>query len=150
LKEIRRVEESFLPEDKADLPVLVTRYLLAGPGMRRGRFGKIHLTDTRHLLWSPGAPLSPAGTGRQLRARAKDEPGDICFPFVDKHIAFGVSEWRYVSRRWKRERGRGMRKKDLFPGTGTWLSYQDWRETSRSRSPQKFDGSTQLRLKFLS
>lgn len=126
------MEESFLPGDKTDLPVLVTRYLLAGPGMRRGRFGKIHLTDTRRLLWSPGAPLSPAGTGRQLRARAKDEPGDICFPFVDKHIAFGVSEWRYVSRRRdrKKERERGrekdrMREKDLFPDTGTWPSYQD-------------------------
>lgn len=34
--------------------------------MRRGRFGKIHLTDTRRLLWSPGGPLylrqEPAGS----------------------------------------------------------------------------------------
>lgn len=73
------MKESFLPGDKTDLPVLVTRYLLAGLEMRRGRFGKIHLTDTRRLLWSPGASLSPTGTGRQLRARAKDEPGISVF-----------------------------------------------------------------------
>lgn len=83
-------------------------------GCGGARFGKIHLTDTRRLLWSPGAPLSAAGTGRQLRARAKDEPGDICFPFVDKHIAFGVSEWRCVSRRRERKRERTEREKKIY------------------------------------
>lgn len=68
----------FLPGDKRDLPV---HELFAGPGERKGRSGKIHLTDTRRLLWSLGAPpsllLSTTGTDRQLRARAKDEPRGI-------------------------------------------------------------------------
>lgn len=46
--------------------------------------------DTRRFIVILGGRLSEAGTGRQLLARAKDEPWPICFRFVDKHRASNV------------------------------------------------------------
>lgn len=118
------MEESFLPGDKADLPVL-SRAICRRARSAEGQVRKNSPDGHKAPIVVPGGPLylrqEPAGSCEHA---PRMNPGDICFPFVDKHIAFGVSEWRYVSRRRERRRDR-MREKDLFPGTGTWPPYRD-------------------------
>jgi len=148
-KQIRRVEESFLPGDNADLPVRVTLFA-GGHGEREGGFGKIHLTGTRRLLWSPGGllPLSPAGTGRQLRARAKDEPGGYLFSFCRQtHRAWSIRmAIRFETTQEKRGKESASEKKIYFQSLAPGLLIGIKRQVGIEVRKNAMDRLTRLRF----
>lgn len=87
-------------------------------------------------------PLSPAGTGRQLRARAKDEPGGYLFSFCRQTHRVWSIRMAICFETTQKKRGEGeARKRFISSHCGTWPSYRN-QETSRRRSPQRFDRST--------
>lgn len=147
-KEVRCMEESFLPGDKTDLPVLVTRYLQADPGSRRAGSEKF-TWRAQGAYCGPWGPLylrqEPAGSCEHApRMNQRGYLFSFCRQTRRVWCIRMAIRFETAQRDGEKRKRESTRKRFISRHSSTWPCYRDRHETNRRRSPQGFNGSTDM------